>query len=66
MKKNDVVIVDDESSGKIDNIKHMDLSKIDTTFGSINTINLDEIFDGADYVYHLAAVTSVPQSVMIP
>jgi len=63
---NDVVIVDDQSSGKIDNIKHLDFSKIDTNFGSINTLNLDEVFEGADYVYHLAAVTSVPQSVDDP
>lgn len=63
---NNVVIIDDESSGKIENIKHLDFSKIDTTLGSITSINLDEIFDGCDYVFHLAALTSVFQSVDKP
>lgn len=65
-KNNEVVIVDDQTSGNIENIKALDLSKIDTTFGSINTLNLNETFEGADYVFHLAAVTSVPQSVQDP
>jgi UDP-glucose 4-epimerase len=65
-QNNEVIIIDDQSTGKIENIKHLDLSKIDTTFGSINDVNLNEIFEGCDYVFHLAAVTSVPQSVDDP
>jgi len=63
---NEVFIIDDESTGKIQNIQNLDLSNIDTTLGSINSINLDEIFEGCDYVFHLAAKTSVPQSVKDP
>lgn len=63
---NEVVIVDDESTGKIENIKDLDFSKIDTTLGSINSINLDEIFEGCDYLFHMAAMTSVPQSTEDP
>lgn len=63
---NDVVIVDNQSTGTIENIKELDISRIDTTFGSINDLNLEEIFEGTDYVFHLAAVTSVPQSVEDP
>ncbi len=63
---NEVFIVDDESTGKIQNIQNVDFTKIDTTLGSINSINLEEIFDGCDYVFHLAAKTSVPQSVKDP
>lgn len=63
---NEVLIVDDESSGRIENIKDLDFSKIDTTLGSISSIDLDEIFDGFDYLFHLAAVTSVPLSVNNP
>jgi UDP-glucose 4-epimerase len=63
---NEVLIVDDESSGRIENIKDLDFSKIDTTLGSISSIDLDEIFDGCDYLFHLAAVTSVPLSVNNP
>lgn len=63
---NEVVIVDNQSTGKIENIKELDTTRIDTTFGSINNLNLEEIFEGTDYVFHLAAVTSVPQSVKDP
>lgn len=65
-KENDVIIIDDQSSGKIDNIKDLDLSRIDTTLGDINSINIDEVFDGCDYLFHLAAATSVPESVDDP
>ncbi|ADZ09535.1 UDP-glucose 4-epimerase [Methanobacterium lacus] len=63
---NEVVIVDNQSTGTIENIKELDISRIDTNFGSINDLNLEEIFEGTDYVFHLAAVTSVPQSVEDP
>jgi len=63
---NEVLIVDDQSSGKIENIKHLDFTKIDTTLGSITDINLEEIFDGCDYVFHEAAKTSVPESIQDP
>ena len=61
-----VVIIDDQSTGNIENIKHFNISKIDTTLGDITSINLEEIFDGADYVFHEAAVTSVQKSVDDP
>ena len=61
-----IVIIDDQSTGKIENIKHLNLSKIDTTMGDITSINLEEIFDGADYIFHEAAVTSVQKSVDDP
>ncbi|MGZ7118724.1 MAG: SDR family oxidoreductase [Methanobacterium sp.] len=63
---NEILIIDDESTGKKENIRNMDFSKIDTTLGSITSVNLDEIFEGCDYVFHLAAQTSVPKSVDDP
>ncbi len=63
---NDVVIIDDQSTGKIENIKDLDFSRIDTNFGDITTIELDKIFEGVDYVYHMAAATSVTQSIIDP
>ncbi len=63
---NTVVIIDDQSTGKIENVKHLNISKIDTTLGDITSINLDEVLDGADYVFHEAAVTSVQKSVDDP
>jgi UDP-glucose 4-epimerase len=65
-QNNDVVIVDDQSSGNIKNIEDIDFTKIDTDFGDITKVNLDKIFEGVDYVFHMAAVTSVPQSVKDP
>jgi UDP-glucose 4-epimerase len=65
-ENNDVIIVDNQSSGNIENIKDLDFSRIDTDLGDITEVNLERIFEGVDYVYHLAAVTSVPQSVNDP
>jgi UDP-glucose 4-epimerase len=65
-KNNDVVIVDDQSSGNIENIQNLDFTKIDTNFGDITQIKLERIFEDVDYVFHMAAVTSVPQSVEDP
>jgi UDP-glucose 4-epimerase len=65
-QKNDVIIVDNQSSGSIKNIEGLDFTRIDTNFGDITETNLEQIFEGADYVFHMAAVTSVPQSVENP
>ncbi|GAB4315872.1 MAG: SDR family oxidoreductase [Methanobacteriaceae archaeon] len=64
--ENEVIIIDDESSGKLENIKHLDLANIDVTFGDITTINLVELLDGCDYVLHHAAMASVPLSIDNP
>ena len=64
--ENEVIIIDDESSGKLENIKHLDLTNIDVTFGDITTINLVELLDGCDYVLHHAAMASVPLSIDNP
>jgi UDP-glucose 4-epimerase len=63
---NDVVIIDDQSSGNIKNIEELDFTKIDTNFSDITNANLELIFEDADYVFHMAAVTSVLQSVNDP
>ena len=63
---NDVFIVDNESTGKHENIQDFDLSHISLILGSITSIDLDEIFEGADYVLHQAALPSVPRSVKDP
>ena len=65
-ENNDLVIVDNQSSGNIKNIQDLDFSRIDTDFGDITRVNLERIFEGVDYVFHMAAVTSVPQSVKDP
>ena len=65
-ENNELVIVDNQSSGNIKNIQDLDFSRIDTDFGDITRVNLERIFEDVDYVYHMAAVTSVPQSVNDP
>jgi UDP-glucose 4-epimerase len=63
---NDVVIVDNQTSGNIKNIEGLDFTKIDTDFSDITQAKLEMIFEDVDYVFHMAAVTSVPQSVNDP
>jgi UDP-glucose 4-epimerase len=63
---NQVFIVDNESTGKHDNIKNFDLNQISLILGDITIIDLHEIFEGADYVLHQAALPSVPRSVRDP
>lgn len=65
-ENNEILIVDDESSGKIENIKDLDFTKVDTVLGNITSINLEEVFDGCDFLFHLAALTSVPKSTNNP
>ncbi|HEY96502.1 MAG TPA: SDR family oxidoreductase [Dehalococcoidia bacterium] len=63
-----VTVIDNLSSGKIDNIEPL-LSSNKITFIQENITNLsalNRIFSDAGYVFHLAALGSVPQSVEKP
>jgi len=67
-KNNEVIIIDDLSTGKIENIKDL-LKKENVKFikGSIIDLNLlQDIFKDVDYVFHQAAIPSVPRSVKDP
>jgi len=63
-----VVILDDLFSGKMDNIAELlKESKADFVEGSITNIALlEKLFQGVDYVFHQAAIPSVPRSVEDP
>ncbi|MFZ3020484.1 MAG: SDR family oxidoreductase [Minisyncoccia bacterium] len=62
----DVVVIDDFSTGRRENIEHI-LDKIKLVEGSIlNTDLLKEIFKGAFAVIHMAALPSVPKSIELP
>ncbi|OGN90519.1 MAG: GDP-mannose 4,6-dehydratase [Chloroflexi bacterium RBG_13_46_14] len=63
-----VTVVDNLSSGKMNNIERLISSnKISFVQESItNLLALNKIFSDADYVFHLAALGSVPQSVEKP
>ncbi len=67
-KDNETIIIDDLSTGKIINIKNL-LGKDNVKFikGSITNLNLlKNIFEDIDYVFHQAAIPSVPRSVKNP
>lgn len=67
LEDNEVTVIDNESTGKIENIKHLfDYENLTVIRGSIVELNLTEIFKGKDYVFHLAAIPSVPRSVEDP
>lgn len=64
-QNNEVIIVDNESTGKMENISQF-MDTVTVKLGDINTINLNEIFNGCDYVLHQAALPSVPRSIRDP
>ncbi len=66
--ENEVVILDDLSSGRMENIKEL-LEKYNAKFikGSITDLDLlEQSFRDVDYVFHLAAIPGVPASVNDP
>jgi UDP-glucose 4-epimerase len=66
--RNEIIIVDDLSSGRPDNIAHLRrLPNVSFRQGSILDLALvREAIRGADYVFHLAALASVPLSIEDP
>jgi len=67
-KENSVVVVDDLSTGNLGNIQDLIKShSIDFIEGSITDLNLlQKTFKNVDYVFHEAAIPSVPRSVDDP
>jgi UDP-glucose 4-epimerase len=63
-----VTVIDDLSNGKINNIDTLlSSNKINFEQESITNLSaLNKVFSDADYVFHLAALGSVPQSVEKP
>lgn len=64
--QNEVTIIDDRSTGKLDNVNHLKQDNLNIINGSITDLNLTEIFKDQDYVFHQAALASVPRSVKDP
>jgi len=66
--KNHVIVIDDLSTGNIKNIKDLiDSSKIEFVRGSITDLELlEKTFKNVDYVFHEAAIPSVPRSIKDP
>ncbi|OEU42508.1 GDP-mannose 4,6-dehydratase [Methanosarcina sp. Ant1] len=67
LEDNKVTVIDNGVTGRIENINHLlDHRNLTLIKGSIVDLNLTEIFQGKDYVFHLAAIPSVPRSVKDP
>ena len=65
---NTVIIVDDLSTGRVENIAGL-IEKENVTFIQASILDLhllEEAFNGADFVFHLAAIPSVPRSIEDP
>ena len=63
-----VIILDDLSTGRLENINSL-LKQNKAAFieGSITNLSLlQKVFPGVDYVFHLAALARVPQSIADP
>lgn len=67
LEDNEVTVIDNGATGKPENIKHLSgLKNLTVINDSIVDLDLTEIFRGKDYVFHLAAIPSVPRSVKDP
>jgi UDP-glucose 4-epimerase len=66
LKHNEVTIIDDQSTGKTENIQEIDQDNLTLIKGSITDLNLTQIFKDHDYVLHQAALPSVPRSISDP
>ena len=65
-KDNEIIIVDDLSTGKMENLRKFD-QNINLVRGSITDLNLLKgVFKDTDYVFHQAAIPSVPRSIKDP
>lgn len=66
---NQITIIDNKSSGNLKNLanpNHENLKIIIEDLNEMNLSQLSSILDGVDYVFHLAALASVPMSVEDP
>jgi UDP-glucose 4-epimerase len=62
-----VCVIDDLSSGKLSNVIHLLPKNLQFIRGSITDLNLlNKTFSGIDYVFHQAAIASVPSSIDNP
>ncbi len=66
VEDNEVAIIDNKSTGKLENVSHLIRENLKIIEGDITTLDLATIFDGYDYVFHQAALPSVPRSVKDP
>ena len=66
LENNHVTIIDNLSSGKMENLKNPDHENLTLIEEDLLECDLEKILKGKDYVFHLAAKVSVPGSVAEP
>ncbi len=63
-KDNEIIVLDDLFAGKLSNIRDLDIKFVE---GSITNLDLlQKLFKDVEYVFHQAAIASVPRSINDP
>ena len=60
LEDNKVTIIDNMSTGKLENLENPNHENLSIIEEDLLEADLDEILKGMDYVFHLAALASVP------
>ena len=66
MDNNNITIIDNLSTGTLKNLKNPNHENLKIIKEDICNTNLDDLTNGIDYIFHLAAMASVPLSVENP
>lgn len=66
LENNEVVVLDNLSTGDVNNLKNPDHENLKLIKEDIRDADLDEITSDVDYIFHLAAMASVPLSIDKP
>ena len=64
--ENEVLIIDNKSTGKVENLQNINHENLTLIEKDLNDADLDELLSDVDYVFHLAAMASVPLSIENP
>ena len=66
IENNEIIIIDNKSTGKLENLKNPHHKNLEIIEKDLNNVNLDDTLKGIDYIFHLAAMASVPLSIDNP
>lgn len=66
IEANEVTVLDDLATGRAENVKHLLPKGLRVIVDSVTSPGLQKHFEGQDYVFHLAALPSVPRSIADP
>ena len=66
MEDNKVIILDNLSTGNINNLKNPNHENLKIIIEDIRNTDLDDLTSNIDYIFHLAAMASVPLSIDKP